>query len=164
MSMDKNPQTESLEQALSRITERELSLNERYGHLVLAMVAATFGAGALAMLATMPGLNWRFTMAFVVMLVVSLAWVVGFGIAFVRRPPLLVDREIAVGRVSVAFAVLFTLSQVAIRFILEAPFRTPWAGLLLTSIAVALLLRAHLRRSSLRALRARLEAELAAAS
>lgn len=160
--MDKS--TQSLEQALSRITERELSLNERYGHLVLMVVSLIFSVGLLSLLMSEPDLPARTRVAFWVMVVIGLAWVTFAIGVLLRRRPLLANREIIAGRMSVAFSALFTAGAMFAGYYIRSEPWTPavGTGLTLTAIAVTLLVRAHVRRSKLRALRAQLEAEIAA--
>jgi Na+/phosphate symporter len=84
----------------------------------------------------------------------------------VRHRPLLANREIVAGRMSVFFCALFTLGAMLAGFSVRKQVLYTGAvvlGLTMTAIALALLIRAHLRRASLRALRARLESELAGA-
>lgn len=156
--------TQSLEQALSRITEQELSRNERYGHLVLMLVSLIFSVGLLSLLMTEPNLPARTRVPLGVMVVIGLAWA-AFAIGvLLRRRAVLANREIIAGRMSVAFSALFTAGAMFAGYYIRG---VPWTpavgdGLILTAIAVALLVRAHVRRASLRALRARLEAEVAA--
>lgn len=161
--MDRSAQ--SLEQALSRITEQELSRNERYGHLVLALFSAGLAVAVASLMVTEPNLPLRTMLAFSVLVVIGLAWA-AFGFAvLMRRRPLLANREIVAGRMSVAFSAVFTAGAMLVGKTVGAHPLTPaaWMGLTMTAIAVALLARAHARRAGLRALRARLEAELAAA-
>lgn len=158
--------TESLEQALSRITEQELSRNERYGHLVLMLFSLLFAAGLAFLLATEPNLPLRARSPFSVMVTIGLAWAAfAIGVLF-RRRPLLANREIVAGRMSVAFSVLFTAGAMYAGRTIGATVMTPaaWMGLALTTIALALLVRAHVRRKALLTLRARLEAEIACAA
>ncbi len=161
--MDKS--TQSLEQALSRITEQELSRNERYGHLVLMLFALPFTVGLAWLLVTEPNLPVRARVPLSVMVVIGLAWA-GFAIGvLLRRRPLLANREIIAGRMSVAFSALFTAGAMYAGYSIRGNPLTSawWLGLTMTAIAVALLVRAHARRAALRAHRARLESELAAA-
>jgi hypothetical protein len=97
---------------------------------------------------------------------IGLAWAAyGIGV-LLRHRPLLANREIVAGRMSLFFCALFTLGAMLTGWsVRHKPVFTgavAW-GLTLTAIALALLIRAHLRRGSLRALRARLESELAGA-
>jgi hypothetical protein len=154
-----------LEQALARITEQELTRNERYGHVVLGSVGAIFAVGLLGLLATEPDLPLRTQVAFVVMALIGFAWTLYSLAVLVGRRPLLADREIVAGRMSVFFSALFTLGAMFAGWIIREAWYTPavGTGLTLTAIALALLLRAHMRRASLRALRAQLDDELRAA-
>lgn len=152
----------NLEQALTRITEQELTRNERYGHVVLAAVGATFAVGLTALLLTEPHLPQRAVIPFVVMALIGVAWTVYALGVLLRRRPLLANREIITGRMSVFFCALFTIGAMLTGYRIRNILYTPavGTGLTLTAIALALLIRAHMRRASLRALRAQLEAEL----
>lgn len=156
--------TQSLEQALSRITERELSLNERYGHLVLMLVSLIFSIGLISLLVAEPNLPARLAVPLLVMAVIGLAWATFAIGVLLRRRPLLANREIIAGRISVGFSALFTAGAIFGGYYIRGEPWTPAVGdgLILTAIAMALLVRAHARRSTLQALRARLEAEVAA--
>jgi hypothetical protein len=164
--MDESTNRDALEQALSRITDQELTRNERYGHVVLAAVGGIFAVGIISLLVTEPYLRQRALVAFLVMAGIGLAWMVyGVGV-LVRHRPLLANREIVAGRMSVFFCALFTLGAMLAGFSVRKQVLYTGAvglGLTMTAIALALLIRAHLRRASLRALRARLESELAGA-
>jgi hypothetical protein len=159
--MDK---TSTLEQELTRVTEQELTRNEKYGHLVLALVAGVFGAGLAMLIATEPGLPTRTVLAFAVLFVISLSWVAYSLGVLMRRRPLLANREIVAGRMSLLFSALFTIGAMLVGItVSHNPFTgaVGW-GLIFMAFALALLIRAHIRRASLQKLRARLEAELAA--
>ena len=161
--MDKTPDIADLEQALARVTDQELSRNEKYGHLVLAVVAGVFATGVALLIATEPGLPMRTVLAFSLLVAIGLAWVVyAFGV-LLRRRPLLANREIVAGRMSLLFSAVFTIGTIIVGGTVSHRFftgATGW-GLILSAIALALLVRAHVRRASLNKLRARLEAELA---
>ena len=154
---------DGLEQALARITEQELTRNERYGHLVLAAVGATFAVALAWLLVTEPFLRQRTLVGLSVLVLIGTAWAVyGIGV-LLRHQPLLANREIVAGRMSVLFSALFTLGALfagwSVRHTLKFTGATT-LGVTMTLIAVALLVRAHLRRAALRAVRAQLEAEL----
>jgi hypothetical protein len=162
--MDKPAPAEGLEQALARITEQELSRNERYGHLVLALVGATFAIALVGLIVTEPGLSLRTMLSFGVLIAIGLAWT-GYSLAMLmRRQPMLANREVIAGRMSVLFSLVFTAGAMFVGHAVghNAFTGATWDGITLTAIAAALLLRAKLRLSSLRALRARLESELLA--
>ena len=154
---------EGLEQALARITQEELTRNERYGHVVLSMVGGVVGVALISLVVTEPYLRQRALAALLVMAGIGLAWAAyGVGV-LMRHRPLLANREIVAGRMSLFFCALFTLGALMMGWsVRHKPVFTGavgW-GLTMTAIALALLVRAHLRRANLRALRARLEAEL----
>ena len=161
--MDESTRRNNLEQSLSRITEQELTRNERYGHVVLAAVGGIFAVGIISLLVTEPFMRERALWSFVVMAGIGLAWMVyAVGVLLPRRP-LLANREIVAGRMSVIFCALFTVGALLAGASVRQEIHFTGAvglGLTMTAIALALLVRAHWRRASLRALRARLEAEL----
>jgi hypothetical protein len=164
--MDESTNRDALEQALSRITEQELTRNERYGHVVLAAFSGIFTVGIISLLVTEPFIRQRALVSFLVMAGIGLAWVTYAIGVLLRRRPLLANREIVAGRMSVFFCSLFTLGAMLVGFSVRHKVLYTGAvglGLTMTAIAVALLIRAHLRRASLRALRAKLESELAGA-
>jgi len=153
----------ALEESLSRITDRQLAGTEKYGHLVLTAIGAFFAVGLGKVLLEMPGLPHHVPLTLLVMVVIGVAWTTSTIFVLLRRP-VLAEREIALGRVSVVFSVLFSLDSVLARYLAGGKFELPMFGLLLLAIATALLLRAHARQRSLKALKARLEGELAAAA
>jgi hypothetical protein len=153
----------TLEQSLSRLTDRQLAGTEKYGNLVLTAIGAVFAIGLGKMLLEMPGLPHHVPLTLLTMVAIGVAWTTSTIFVLMRRP-VLAEREIALGRVSVLFTVLFSLDSIVARYMAGGNFELPYFGLLLLAIATALLLRAHARQRSLKVLKAQLEAELAAAS
>jgi len=153
----------SLEEALSRITAQELSRNEKYGHLVLALVGGIFAWGAGEVLYSWPGLAVRMQLGVMAVAVVGAAWLLTTLAVVWRKHAVMAEREVVLASVSVLFTVLFSLACMLARYLAAGDIEAPWAGLVLTAMAGALWLRAYLRRASLRTLRAKLETELAGA-
>ena len=158
----------ALEQALSRITDEELKRNERYGHVVLALFAGLVAVGTIGMIFEVPLQQWRGPLAVPaawLIAVLGLAWAGWALVALLRPRTAPANREIVTGLRSVAFALTFTIGAGLASTVLAHRVFAPmtWLGLILTAMACALLLRAHLRRASLRRQKARLEQELASA-
>jgi hypothetical protein len=150
----------ALEQVLSRLTDREFARNEKYGHLVLTLIGAVFAVGLAIDLLEHRWLPPATQLWVLVVIGVGLAWIVASALVLARRRPLFSSREVALGRVSLAFSILFSLASMGAHYSAVQQMSVPWFGLVLVAIAGALLSRAHLRRASLVALRTRLEKEL----
>jgi len=152
----------ALEQALSRLTDREFALNEKYGHLVLTLIGAIFALGLGIDLLEHRWLPRATELWMLAMVALGVAWTIASVLVLAKRRPLFSSREVALGRISLAFTVLLSLASMGARYSAAQQLSVPWFGLLLVAIATALLVRAHLRRASLTALRKRLENELGA--
>jgi uncharacterized membrane protein len=153
----------TLEQSLSRITDRQLAGTEKYAHLVLTAIGAIFAVALGAMLLEMPKLPNHVSLTVLLMVAIGVAWTTSTVFVLMRRP-VLAARDSALGRVSVVFTLLFSLDSLLARYLASGKWELPVWGLLLLAIASALLLRAHARQGKLKALKARLEAELTAAN
>lgn len=154
----------SLEATLAELTERTLSRGERGFHIGLTLFAAGMGAVLIGLLATEPGVPLRTTIAIWVLVAIAAAWV-AYGLRVLsKRRPLLANREIVAGRMSLLFSAVFTIGTMMVGLVNAGIAFTPATTLGGTMVLVALanLVRAHHRRASLRALRERLERELAA--
>lgn len=161
--IDSIPRT-NLEISLAEITERTLSRGERGFHLALTLFAAGMGTVLVMLLLTEPGIPMRTTIAFWVLLAIAAAWVT-YGLRVLSaRWPLLANREVVAGRMSLLFSAIFTIGTMLIGVANSGAAVTPATLLGGTMVLVALanLLRAHQRLAQLQALRARLERELAA--
>lgn len=147
-----------LELALSRLTDRTLSRGERNGHVLLSLLAAGMAAIVASLLITETDLPLRTGVAFAVMLAIALAWV-GYALRVLsRRLPVLANREVVAGRMSLWFSALFTGGALLVGMIPAA-----WLGALMMAAALSLLIRAHRRLAALRQLREHLERELSQA-
>jgi hypothetical protein len=159
--MAENTNKDTLESSLSRITDRQLAGTEKYGHLVLTAIGAIIAIGLAQMLIEMPKLPPNVPATVLLMIAIGVAWTACTVMVLLRRP-VLAEREIALGRVSVTFTLAFSLCSAVAHYLSSGHLSVPWTGLLLVAIAAALLWRAHLRRRFLLALKARLEAEITA--
>ena len=159
--MAENTHTDQLEQSLSRITDKQLAGTEKYGHLVLTAIGAIIAVALADTLISMPNLPAHLPETMLLMIAIGVAWTACTVMVLMRRP-ILAEREIALGRVSVTFATLLSLGSMLAHYLPTRHLAVPWFGLLLLAIATALLLRAHARRRSLQTLRSQLEAQLGA--
>lgn len=151
-----------LEAALAELTERTLSRAERGFHIGLTLFAAGMGAMFLAVLATEPWIPLRTTIAFWVMAAIAAAWV-AYGLRVLSgRRPLLANREVVAGRMSLLFSAVFTIGTMLVGWVNAHNAITPatWMGAAMVLVALANLIRAHLRRAQLQALLERLQREL----
>jgi hypothetical protein len=161
--MTETPATDELHARLAELTDRSLSPSARYGHLVLTVVAAVMASVLGALVFTEPGLSARALASFWVLFAIAVAWV-AFGLRVLsRRRPLLANREVVAGAMAVGFSAVFTAGAAAVGVFNGGRARTDMAtlGATMTLVAIAVLVRALVRRAELRALRARLEQELA---
>ena len=157
-----------LELALSRLTDRALSRPEVYAHVALLLFAAGM-AVVLALLlfgdaGPLPdGMPPRTVIALAVMLAIALAWVWFAVRVLARRRPVLANRELIAARMALFFSSLFTIGAAFTGAAAGSRLDTGAMRMGVTMVAVALFLvvRAHLRRTSLRKLRDALERDLA---
>jgi hypothetical protein len=121
--------------------------------LLAAGTAGLAGATAIATLwATEPGrLPTRTAAAFAGLIVIGLSWAVLAGWTVVKRPVFAAER-VAAGRL----AVVFTAASTLVTAMVGGPLAAG-PGLLLTTVAVIVLVRAHAYRDRLRSQVAALE-------
>jgi len=156
---------DALHAQLAELTDRTLSRSGRYGHLALTVVATVMAACLAGLLFTEPDMPKHVMVAFSVMFAITSAWAAFGARVLSRRRPLLANREVVAGGMAVAFSALFTIAAALIGILVGGHTMVTSASILgatLTLVAIAVLVRALLRRAELRALRARLERELAA--
>jgi hypothetical protein len=164
--MNESSTRAELELALSRLTDRTLSRPEVYAHVALLLFASGMAVvmGMLLFGEALPeGMPPRTVIAFAVMLAIALAWVV-FGVSVLaRRRPLLANRELVAARMALVFSSLFTIGAALTGAAAASRLDTGAArmGATMVVVALALVVRAHLRRASLKKLRESLERELA---
>lgn len=130
---------------LRRLTETELSLPSRlrYVGLLLAAAAVTAVAGSLWL--TEPGLPARTRVAFVLMVLLGLAWMAFAVWVLTRKRLLLAPHRIVAGRLSVAACSAFTAGALAVGMSTASPaaFLAAATGAAMLVLAALLLRRAH---------------------
>lgn len=142
----------------------QLSLPSRLGYTLLLLASLTM-AGAIAnLLLTEVGLPQRTIVAFAIMLVFSLAWVLFAGWVLLRRKVLYLRHRIVASRLAVTFSAVLVLGSIAISQG-DAPARA-WigagaTGALMLVIALVMLRNAHTRVNALEARRALLQSKRA---
>jgi hypothetical protein len=129
-----------------------LTLRRRIGHIA-AGLGGFAGATVISVLwATEPDeLPARTQVAFAAMVLTGMAWVVFALIALVRRPLFAIDRVVAAW-LAVAFSALMTVGLVVItatRADSTVLATAAGLGLSLTTLAAAMLVRAHTYRTAL---------------
>ncbi len=161
--MTESPNRPALEAALAQLTEQTLSRGERAGHLALTLFAGTMGLVLIGLITTEPDMPLRTIIAIWALIAIAASWV-AYGLRVLsRKRPLLANREVVAGRMALLFSAVFTAGTMAVGWVNAGIFVTPatWLGTTMTAVAVGNLARAMWRRSRLKALRERLEQELA---
>jgi hypothetical protein len=156
---------DALEQSLSRLTDRTLSRFERVAHALLLFFAGAIAGAAGYLLVLEPELPDRARWPVAGMLVFALAWVVVAIVVFLVRLPAFADRGVIAARVALGFSALFTVGVAVFSQSVGGRAVPPAAvdGAVVVCVSLALMVRAQRRVAALRAVRARLERELAEA-
>jgi predicted MFS family arabinose efflux permease len=152
------PARNELEKNLERLTDRALNPRQRFGYLLLVLATAAMSAVIGSLLFTEPNLPQRTTIAFSVMLVMAIAWLL-FGLRVLAvRLPLLANRDVISARMAVLFTATFTAGAVIVGQLngMRAMTMAAWLGALMLAVAVTILIRAQRRYAALQAMRERL--------
>jgi hypothetical protein len=152
----------SLALQLQQITGQALSVRARFGHVALLLAAVAMSIVLGALLATEPLLPTRTAVAFTVMLVMALSWMV-YAIWVLRnRWTLLANHRIVAGRMAVAFSTVFTAAAfgAGMNTGASAGYLAAATGTVFIAASLMLLLQAHRRRAQLLERRRQLESEL----
>jgi hypothetical protein len=150
--------------ALLALAETHISFRSRLGHLVLLLAAAGMGTVILGLLLTEPVLPARAEIAFLVLLLISLAWVAyAFWVLLARRTMLAPHRVVS-GWIAVGATAAFTLGAGLLSLTPQFPvaYAAGGLGLGLCAIAILFLLRAQRQYRELLARRQALESQLKA--
>ncbi|MEO8076762.1 MAG: transmembrane transport protein [Acidobacteriota bacterium] len=148
--------------ALHRLVAAELSLPSRLGYVALLLAASMMTTVIGALWITEPALRPRTQLAFAVMMVIGLAWVVFAIWALTHRRPLLAGHAIVAGRLALTFTSLFLIgAAIAARTAGGvAPYVAAGVGVMMVAAAAGLLWRAHATSTRLLERRAVLEREI----
>ena len=153
-----------LHTCLAELTDRSLSRSARYGHLALTVVATCMTAMLATVLLTETWLPARTVVSMWVLFGIGCAWTL-FGLRVLsRKRPLLANREVIAGGMALGFSAIFTIGAAIVGVASGGRGVTGVStlGATMTLVALAVLVRALMRRAELRALRDRLERELSA--
>jgi hypothetical protein len=151
-------------EALLALAETHLSFRSRLGHLLLLLAAFGMVIVILSLLVTEPMLPGRTTIAFLVLLLIGLAWV-GYGFwVLLARKPMLAPHRVVAGWIAVGATAAFTLGAglLALTPQMPAAYGAGGLGLGLFLVAVFLLRRAQREHLALLARRRALESRLKA--
>jgi hypothetical protein len=142
--------------------QRELSAS-RLGHTALLLVSLFVAAGIGELLLREPNLPLRTRVAFGVIVIIGISWSVFAGWVLARRRVLLGYHRVAAARMSVLFTSLFVIGALAIGWIQGAGvgYGAAATGLVMLTIALWLLRKAHRRMRWLEARRGELQRLLA---
>jgi hypothetical protein len=159
--MTDTPSRNELEQTLARLTDQALSSGQRIAYTLLVLGAAMMSVILGSVLLTEPNIPQRTTIAFAVLLVIAIAWLL-FGLRVLTvRLPLLANRDVIAGRMAALFTATFTGGAMIVGRIAGARAMTTaaWFGVFMLAVAVANLVRAQRRFAALQAMRDSLERE-----
>jgi len=147
---------------LHRLLDAELSLRSRLGYVGLLLSSAAMTAVIVSLWLTEPALPRRTAVAFAVLTLIGLAWVVFSGWVLTRRRPLFGRDGLVAGRMAVTFTSAFALGTLAVGYSSggAAPYAASAMALVLLAVAVAALVRARRNIARLTARREALEREL----
>ena len=144
---------------LRHLTARELSLPSRLRYVVLLLTASTMTAIVTALLLTEPALPLRTTIALAAVAVAGVSWVAFSAWVLTRKRVLLGRHRVVAGRLAVTFSSVFTIGALAVGYATSSrpPLAAAVMGLVMVSVAAALLVRARRRVAELSKRRDELE-------
>ena len=114
---------------LRRLLDAELSLRSRLGYVALLLASAAMTAVIASLWLTEPTLPTRTAVAFAVLTLIGLSWIVFSGWVLTRRRPLFGRDGLVAGRMAVTFTAAFVVGRwrSAIRAAERLPMRrSPW--------------------------------------
>jgi hypothetical protein len=144
---------------LRHLTARELSLPSRLRYVVLLLTASTMSAVVTALLLTEPALPLRTTIALAAVAVAGVSWVAFSAWVLTRKRVLLGRHRVVAGRLAVTFSGVFTIGALGVGYATSStpPLAAAAMGLVMVSVAAALLVRAQRRVAELSKRRDELE-------
>ncbi len=147
---------------LPRLLDTELSRPSRLGYVALLLVSMAMSVVVVSLWLTEPALPLRTRVAFGVMTIIGLSWVVFAGWVLTTRRVLLGRDNVVAGRLAVTFTAVFVAGALVVGYSTggKAPFAAAAIGVGLLGAAIALLVRARRRVAALTARRDALEREL----
>ena len=147
---------------LRRLLDAELSLRSRLGYVALLLASAAMTAVIMSLWLTEPTLPTRTAVAFAVLTLIGLSWIVFSGWVLTRRRPLFGRDGLVAGRMAVTFTSAFVVGTLAVGYSSggAAPYAAFAMGLVLLAVAVAALVRARHNVARLTTRREALEREL----
>lgn len=155
-----NPTPDTLSR-LQHLAATELSLPSRLGHVALLLASLTMTCVVTALWLTEPALPARTQIAFAVMIVISVSWVVFAAWVLSHRRPLFARDSVIAGRMAVTFTTAFVAGALTVGVTTggSAPYLAAALGMLMLGAAVAMLRWAHRQCARLTARREVLERE-----
>ena len=146
---------------LRRLLDAELSLRSRLGYVALLLASAAMTAVIVSLWLTEPTLPTRTAVAFAVLTLIGLSWIV-FSVWVLTRRPLFGRDCLVAGRMAVTFTSAFVVGTLAVGYSSggAAPYAAFAMGLVLLAVAVVALVRARRNVTRLTTRREALEREL----
>jgi hypothetical protein len=154
-----NPTDDTLAR-VQHLAAAELSLPSRLGYVGLLLAALTMTCIVSALWVTEPALPRRAQIAFAVMIVIGVSWVVFAVWVLTQRRVLFARDTIVAGRMAVTFTAVFVIGALAVARGRPAAYLAAMLGMVMLGAAVAMLTRAHRKFARLTQRREALEREL----
>ena len=147
---------------LPGLLDTELSRSSRLSYVTLLLVSVAMTVVVVSLWLTEPALPLRTRVAFGLMTVIGLSWMVFAGWVLTTRRVLLGRDSVVAGRLAVTFTAVFVAGALLVGYSAgsKAPFAAAAIGVELLGVAIALLVRARRRVALLTARRDALEREL----
>ena len=147
---------------LRRLLDRELSLRSRLSYVGLLLASAAMTTVITSLWLTEPALPTRTAVAFAVMTLIGLSWMVFSGWVLTRRRPLFGRDGLIAGRMAVIFTSVLVAGTLAVGYSSGgvAPYAAFAMGLVLLALAMVALARARRNVALLTKRREALEREI----
>lgn len=149
--------------AVRQLADTELSVPSRLGHVALLLAALGMTAVVMSLWLTEPALPLRTHVAFGVMTAIGVSWSAFAIWVLTSRRVLFARQRIVAGRMAVTFAAAFTTGALvtAAATGAAAALAAAGTGIVMVTVAIIILRRAHLASARLMARRDALEQQLA---
>lgn len=149
--------------SLSSLADRELSAKARFGHVALLLAALAMSSVVGSLWLTEPALPPRTVIAFAVMTVIGLCWVVYAVWVLASRRVLLAFQEVVAARMAVGFSAAALIGALALGIGEGIAAAWPAAAVFAAMLVIATITLARARRKfrQLTQRRAELERQLA---
>jgi nitrate reductase gamma subunit len=131
--------------ALERMTDAELSVPSRLGHVALLLSALTMTGVVGTLWATEPALPLRVHIAFAVIVAIGVSWVAFAIWVLTHRRILFARHRIVSGRMAVTFTSVFVVAMLVLGYTTgrSEPYSAAAFGVVMLGGAITMLVRAH---------------------